>query len=368
MRKRQPLLWCVQLCSTRTIPIRRRSDVRNSICRRARPAWQDGSLHQLPQKGSRRLFARLCASGCRHYRRAAAMSYRGGGRRPRHRLRFAPALRAEIQMGSGMQQSYTPLHLYSPILRPCRRPNGSSAARPAAARATSACFDVVGSPIPPTPVCFTHTDPTHRQKAGSSWIANAIGALLRVGTNRFPSQCPCRHGLRQRRQLHRSGPLMFCQARSRRYDMPPSHGVGRFVRPCGGSAGLAAPTPSAPPHRLTFRAVSIERTTLSMSQRGSLGEPTRRVCRYGFANSVNRTSSAHFSCGAVGLRAAWVAAYAVGLHVACVVVFFTMGHRFAMGCGCAYPSVRRCAGRAAVACGKRLTSRPSATASPWGAA
>ena len=64
--------------------------------------FADASLSQLPQKGSRRLFARFCASCRRHYQRAAAVSCRGGGRRPRYRLRFAPALRAEIQRGSSV--------------------------------------------------------------------------------------------------------------------------------------------------------------------------------------------------------------------------------------------------------------------------
>ena len=41
------------------------------------------------------------------------------------------------------------------------------------------------------------------------------------------------------------------------------------------------PTAPGPPHRLTFRAGSIERTTRSMSQIWSTGEPTRHVCRYG---------------------------------------------------------------------------------------
>jgi hypothetical protein len=79
------------------------------------PRVADGSLGQLPQNCSRRLFARFCASCRRHYQRAAAVSYRGGGRRPRYRLRFAPALRAEIQRGSSVQQSHTLLLLYSPI-------------------------------------------------------------------------------------------------------------------------------------------------------------------------------------------------------------------------------------------------------------
>jgi hypothetical protein len=47
----------------------------------------DASLSQLPQEGSRRLFARFCASCRRHYQRAAAVSCRGGGRSPRYRLR-----------------------------------------------------------------------------------------------------------------------------------------------------------------------------------------------------------------------------------------------------------------------------------------
>jgi hypothetical protein len=79
---------------------------------------------------------------------------------------------------------------------------------------------------------------------------------------------------------------------------PPSRRAGRFVRPCDGPAGMATPTPSGPPHRLTFRAGSIERTTRSMSRIGSTGEPTRHVCRHGFANGVSRAPSARLSCGA----------------------------------------------------------------------
>lgn len=136
----------------------------------------DASLSQLPQKGSRRLFARFCASCRRHYQRAAAVSCRGGGRRPRYRLRFAPALRAEIQRGSSVQQSHTLLLLYSPIFVLAAATERRGEARlercglPPLVATSWACA------IFPTPVCFTHTEPTPKQKAGSSWIANAIDA------------------------------------------------------------------------------------------------------------------------------------------------------------------------------------------------
>jgi hypothetical protein len=65
---------------------------------------------------------------------------------------------------------------------------------------------------------------------------------------------------------------------------------------------MATPTPSGLPHRLTFHAGSIERTTRSMSRMGSTGEPTRHVCRHGAANGVSRPPSARFWCGGVNAK------------------------------------------------------------------
>ena len=153
--------------------------------------------------------------------------------------------------------------------------------------------------ITPHQVCFTHTEPTPQTKGRQQLDRWRDRRLLRVGTSRSPSQRAGRHGCRQRRPSRCLGSLVSLQARSRRYDMPPSRGVGRFVRPCAGPAGMAAPTPSGPPHRLTFGAGSIERTTRSMSRMGSTGEPTWHVCRHGFANGVSRAPSARFWCGAL---------------------------------------------------------------------
>jgi len=269
------------------------------------PRVADGSLGQLPQKGSRRLFARFCASCRRHYQRAAAVSCRGGGRRPRYRLRFAPALRDEIQRGSSVQQSHTLLLLYSPIF----------VLAAAAERRVDARLARCGLPppvatswacainTPPSVFNTQNQPPNKRQSAVLSAARSALCALLNPRhTSRSPSQRAGRHGCRQRRPSRRLGSLVSLQARSRPYDMPPSRGVGRLVRPCDGPAGMATPTPSGLPHRLTFHAGSIERTTRSMSRMGSTGEPTRHVCRHGVANGVSRVSSARFWCGCVNTK------------------------------------------------------------------
>ena len=185
---------------------------------------------------------------------------------------------------------------------PCRRHRTPRRSAACALRAASACSNVVGLRDISHPACF-HTHRTHPTNKGRQQLDRwRDRRLLRVGTSRSPSQRAGRHGCRQRRPSRCLGSLVLCEARSRRYDMPPSRGVGRFVRPCIGPAGMAAPTPSGPPHRLTFGAGSIERTTRSMSRMGSTGEPTWHVCRHGFANGVSRAPSARFWCGGVNAK------------------------------------------------------------------
>jgi hypothetical protein len=183
--------------------------------------------------------------------------------------------------------------IVSPYVRPCRR------------QTAAALRGLLRLGLPPPvamswarrylpPQCVSHTQnppPNKRQAAAGSLARSALAACRHEalsGSMRLPLW------LCQQRQPHRPGSLVLCVARSRPYDMPPSREAGRFVRPCIGPAGMATPTPSGPPHRLTFRAGSIERTTRSMSRIGSTGEPTRHVCRYGCANSVSRAPSARF--------------------------------------------------------------------------
>ena len=268
----------------------------------------DASLSQLPQKGRRRLFARFCASCRRHYQRAAAVSYRGGGRRPRYRLRFAPALRAEIQRGSSVQQSHTLLLLYSPIFVLAAATERRGDARLARCGLPPLVATSWACAISPTTVCFTHTEPTPQKKAGSSWIAGAIDACcvsaraaLRVSA---PVAMAAANGARP------AAPVRLFRCRLDRGPTTCLHlaaWVAWFAHATA-PAGMAAPTPSGPPHRLTFRAGSTERTARSMSRMGSTGEPTRHVCRHGVANGVSRAPSARFWCRPVGCRFALVTA------------------------------------------------------------
>ena len=135
--------------------------------------------------------------------------------------------------------------------------------------------------------CVSHTHRTHptnkRQAAAGSLARSALAACRHE---------PLAESARRSPWLPPTAPVplprfaCFVSGSIEAYDMPPSRGVGRFVRPCIGPAGMAAPTPSGPPHRLTFGAGSIERTARSMSRMGSMGEPTRHVCRHGVANGV----------------------------------------------------------------------------------
>ena len=72
--------------------------------------------------------------------------------------------------------------MYSPMRHSWPPQNFSTRARLAAARDTSACFDVVRSPIKYTHQCFQHTEPTPKQKA--------VNSLERWRARRFAE---CRH-------------------------------------------------------------------------------------------------------------------------------------------------------------------------------
>jgi hypothetical protein len=202
---------------------------------------------------------------------------------PRHP---APPLRGEIQSATCVD---SPHRARSPHVVPCIHLCSLLAA--ATERRGEARLARCGLPprvamswacaISPTPVCFTHTEPTPQKKAGSSWIANAIDACcvsaraaLRVSA---PVAMAAANGARPAASvrlccwwLHRGHTTCLHLAAW----------VAWFAHATA-PAGMAAPTPSGPPHRLTFGAGSIERTTRSMSRMGSTGEPTRHVCRYG---------------------------------------------------------------------------------------
>jgi hypothetical protein len=257
----------------------------------------DASLSQLPQKGRRRLFARFCASCRRHYQRAAAVSCRGGGRRPRYRLRFAPALRAEIQRGSSVQQSHTLLLLYSPIFVLA----AANQQQRCAACCGSGCLRLLRCRwLADTshPSVFSHTqNPPPQKEAGSSWIANAIDACCVAARSALRVSAPV--AMAAANGARPAAPVRLFRCRLDRGPTTCLHlaaWVAWFAHATA-PAGMAAPTPSGPPHRLTFGAGSIERTTRSMSLMGSTGEPTRHVCRHGFANGVSRAPSARFWCG-----------------------------------------------------------------------
>ena len=248
--------------------------------------FADASLSQLAQEGSRRLWPASAppavgtTSGRRRCRVEAA-------RHPRRKAAQCSKCAAELH-------TFGPLCRLTFVFAP---PNSSSAARPAAARAASACCDVVGSPIPPTPVCFTHTEPTPPTKGRQQLDRWRDRRLLRVGTSRSPSQRAGRHGCRQRRPSRCLGSLVLCQARSRRYDMPPSRGVGRFVRPCIGPAGMAGANAIRPAASAHFSG-RLHRADATLHVAAwSLCSPTRHVCRHGFANGDSRPASARFWCG-----------------------------------------------------------------------
>ena len=249
--------------------------------------FADASLSQLAQEGSRRLWPASAppavgtTSGRRRCRVEAA-------RHPRRKAAQCSKCAAELH-------TFGPLCRLTFVFAP---PNCSSAARLAAARAASACCDVVGSPIPPTTVCFTHTDPPHKQKAGSSWIATrstlaacrheplaesarrspwlpptapvplprfacfvsgSIEAIRHASISRRGSLCSpmhrsCWHGWRQRHQARRIGSLFVQAPSSGRH--APCRGWGRWASPRGTSAAMALPTASAAPRRLAFGAVA----------------------------------------------------------------------------------------------------------------
>jgi hypothetical protein len=239
------------------------------------------------------------------------VSCRGGGLRRSHRLRWvaflrlrcerigflsryrwslsrhpAPPLRGEIQSATCVDSPHRArsphvvpcIHLCA---APCRRQTCRVEARLERCGTPPPVAMSLACAISPTTVCFTHTEPTPQKKAGSSWTAGAVGACcvsaraaLRVSA---PVAMAAANGARP------AAPVRLFRCRLDRGPTTCLHlaaWVAWFAHATA-PAGMAAPTPSGPPHRLTFRAGSIERTTRSMSRMGSTGEPTRHVCRYG---------------------------------------------------------------------------------------
>jgi hypothetical protein len=261
----------------------------------------DASLSQLPQEGSRRLFARFCASCRRHYQRAAAVSCRGGGRRPRYRLRFAPALRAEIQRGSSVQQSHTLLLLYSPIFVLAAATERRGEARLARCGLPPLVATSWACAISPTQCVFTHTEPTHRKRqaaAGSlarstlaacrheplsesarrspwlpptapvppprfaCFVAGSIEAIRHASISRRGSLCsPMRRlllaWLRQRHQARRIGSLLVQAPSSGRH--APCRRSGRRASPRGTSAAMAAANSASRAPSARFWCVAVFR-------------------------------------------------------------------------------------------------------------
>jgi hypothetical protein len=163
------------IATSRTLPIRRSGDVRNSICRRARPALRTARFINSHKKA---VAAYLPASappavgttsGRRRCRVVAADGVLGIG--------FVSLRRFALRYKEGVVHSraahyFFCIHLCSSL----PPPNCSSAARPAAARAASACCDVVGSPInPPTSVFNTQTP---RQTIMQSAVLSAARSAL----------------------------------------------------------------------------------------------------------------------------------------------------------------------------------------------
>ena len=182
---------------------------------------------------------------------------------------------------------------------PCRRHRTPRRSAACALRVAAVCSHVARLRYNPHQVCFTHTqNPPHKQKAGSSWIAGAIGAccvsaraarrvsapvamaaangarpaasvrLFRCRLDRGVTTCLhlaawvalFAHApvllawLRQRHQARRIGSLLVLAPSSGRH--APCRGWGRRASPRGTSAAMALPTASAAPRRLAFGAVA----------------------------------------------------------------------------------------------------------------
>ena len=259
--------------------------------------FADASLSQLAQEGSRRLFARFCGSCRRHYQRAAAVSGRGGGRRPRHRLRFTSALRAEIQRGSSAQQSCTLLLLYSPmfVLAAAKLQQRCAACCGSGCLRLLRCRGLADTSHPS--VFHTHrTHPTNKRQAAAGSLARSALAACRheplaESARRSPWLPPTAPVPLPRFACFVSGSIeaIHHASISRRGSLcSPMH------RSCWhGCANAIRPAASAHFSCRLHRADG----TLHVAG-GSRGEPTRHVCRHGVANGVSRASSARFSCGA----------------------------------------------------------------------
>ncbi len=116
--------------------------------------------------------------------------------------------------------------------------------------------------------------------------------------------------------------------------MPPSRGVGRFVRPCDGSCWRGC-RQCHQDRRIGSLFVQAPSSGRHAPCRGSgrRASPRDTSAAMAAANSVSRVSSARFWCGCV------------------------------FGCGVFSPTPPLCV-PSAIACGKRLPSRPSAAALP----
>jgi len=143
-----------------------------------------------------------------------AVSYRGGGVVLGIGSANAPALRAEIQMGSSIQRSCDTTYFVFTDVCPNRRQTVPRRCAACAQRDSAVCGHVARLRNIPTSVfshAQTHPQKSCRQPAGSLRDRR----LAAPRTNRSPQQRVCRHGLGQRRQPRRSGSLVLLVARSR---------------------------------------------------------------------------------------------------------------------------------------------------------
>jgi len=153
--------------------------------------------------------------------------------------------------------------------------------------------------------------------------------------------------------------------------------LARTAHRSSASAAMALPTASAPPLRLAHVVGgSIERTTRSMSQIGPLDSPMRRPCRLWLAPTpVRATASARLLWQARSRRygvSPSRSVVALLAHEARLPLWLRQQRqprsvgspsvRCRFSWTASSPGVRRCACRPALACGKRLPSRPSASA------
>ena len=254
-------------------------------------------------------------------------------RRPLIGYADASALRAEIQIGSSIQRSCDTTYFVftdAPFLAAAKLQQRRAAC---CGSVPSACFNVFGSPIFPPTVCFltprTHPAEKGRQPAGSlrdRRLAAPRHEPLTAAARLPPWRC-------QRRQPRRSGSLMLLVAPSSGRHAP-CRGSYRLARPCGAPAGYGCAN-ARQGHRIGSRVVagSIEalRHAPSRGVVALLAHEARLPLWLRQQRQPRSVGSPFVRC-----RFPW-AASSLGVH--------------------------RRACRPAIACGKRLPSRSSATAS-----